>query len=81
MNPDQYTESHLQQLFAEDTRITELGIRAVRVEDGWALCGEVESAQRREMIERIVTATFPTIRIHMAISISEFRAPVEVESV
>jgi hypothetical protein len=81
MNVDQYTESHLQRLFAEDARIAELGIRVVRVEGGWVLCGEVESAQRREMIEQLVTAAFPDMSVRMGITITGCHEPGEPENV
>lgn len=80
-NTDQYTESQLQRLLAEDARIAELGIRAVRLEDGWALCGEVESVQRRELIERLVTAAFPDARIRIDIGVTRVGEPDDEEDV
>lgn len=79
MNVEQYGESHLQQLLAEDARIAELGIRVVRMETGWALYGEVESHHRRELIERIVTTAFPGIQLQMDIGVTRVHEPDEVE--
>ncbi len=76
---DRYGESQLQQLLAEDPRIAELGIRIVRVGDGWTLCGEVETRHRRELIEQIVAAAFPGIQIHVDIGITRVHEPDEVE--
>src|SRR5439155_16663897 len=64
MRPDQYTESRLQRMLAEDERVAEQGIRVVRLEESrLALVGEVESAERRTMIERVVAEAFPDMDI------------------
>jgi hypothetical protein len=79
VNVDQYAESHLQQILAEDARLSELGIRVLRLEDGFALCGEVESPQRRELIYRLVTEAFPQLRIRCDIGVTRVHEPDEVE--
>jgi hypothetical protein len=80
MRVDQYTESQLQRLLAEDERVAELGIRVIRLEEGGlALCGEVESAQRRSLIEQLVAEEFPGLRVHCDIGITRVHEPDEVE--
>jgi hypothetical protein len=70
------------QLLAEDERVAELGIRVVRLEEGGLmLCGEVESAARRDMIERVVAEAFPDMRVHTDIGVTRVRAPDEIEEV
>jgi hypothetical protein len=75
-----YTESRLQRVLAEDERIAELGIRVIALADGrLALCGEVESVQRRVMIERVVAELFPDLRIQSDIGVTRVHEPDEVE--
>jgi hypothetical protein len=81
MTVDQYGESQLQQLLAEDGRIAELGIRAVRLEDGFVLVGEVESPQRRDVILQVVTDAFPDLRVQCDIGVTRVCAPDEVEEI
>jgi hypothetical protein len=79
---DQYTESHLQQLLSEDDRVAEQGIRAVRLDSGaYALCGEVESAQRRAQIERVVREAFPELTVRCDIGVTRVHEPDEVEEI
>ena len=80
MRPDQYTESRLQRMLAEDERVAEQGIRVVRLEERrLALVGEVESAERRTMIERVVAEAFPDMDIHCDIGVTRVHEPDEVE--
>jgi len=82
MRPDQYTESRLQRMLAEDERVAEQGIRVVRLEESrLALVGEVESAERRATIERVVTEAFPDMDIHCDIGVTRVHEPDEVEEV
>jgi hypothetical protein len=75
-----YTESHLQQVLAEDYRTAELGIRAIRLEaGGYALCGEVESHQRRALIEQVVAESFPDLDVRSDIAVTRVHEPDEVE--
>jgi hypothetical protein len=76
---DQYTESALQTFLAEDARVAEQGIRVVRLEDGVALVGEVESANRRDLICALVNERFPDLSLHCDIGVSKMREPDEVE--
>jgi hypothetical protein len=77
---DQYSESRLQRLLAEDERVAELGIRVLRLEDGrLALCGEVESPERRAMIERVVSEAFPDLEVNSDIGVTRVHEPDEVE--
>ena len=80
MTGDQYTESQVQNLLAEDERVAELGIRVVRLDEGhFALCGEVESQERRAVIERVVAEAFPDLRVHSDIGVTRVHEPDEVE--
>lgn len=82
MKADRYAESRLQRLLAEDERVSELGIRVVRLEEGaYALCGEVESAQRRETIEQVVAEAFPDLRIQTDIGVTRVHEPDDFEDV
>jgi hypothetical protein len=80
MKVDQYTESQLQRLLAEDERVAELGIRVIRLEEGGlALSGEVESPQRKALIERVVSEKFPDLTVHCDIGVTRVHEPDEVE--
>ena len=82
MSVDPGTESRLQRVLAEDERVAELGIRIVRLDESrLALVGEVESAERRAMIERVVAEAFPDVRIHCDIGVTRVHEPDEVEEV
>lgn len=76
---NEYTESELQTLLAEDIRTTEQGIRVTRLEQGFALVGEVESPQRREAIVALVNERFPDVHVHCDIGVTRMREPDEVE--
>jgi hypothetical protein len=76
---DQYTESEVQTLLAEDPRVTELGIRVLRLEDGLSLTGEVECAERRDMIMALVRDTFPEVRVRCDIGLTRVSEPNDVE--
>jgi hypothetical protein len=79
-DPTGYSEGHLQQLLAEDARIAELGIRVVRLsEGGFALHGEVESAQRRAQIERVIAEAFPGLPVRCEIALTRTHEPADVE--
>lgn len=79
MSVDQYVEGELQHLLAEDERITEQGIRFVRTEVGIALVGEVESAERRDLICQVVAETFPDLPVRCNIGLTRVHEPEEVE--
>jgi hypothetical protein len=80
MKVDEYTETELQRLLAEDERVTELGIRVVRLkEGGLALSGEVESARRRDLICQVVAEQFPGLEIKCDIGVTRVHEPEEVE--
>jgi hypothetical protein len=77
---DQYTESQMQRLLAEDERIAEQGIRVIRLEeDCLALVGEVESYQRKILIERVVAEKFPDLTVRCDIGVTRVHEPDEVE--
>jgi hypothetical protein len=80
MRIDQNTESQVQRLLAEDERLAELGIRVIRLEEGrLALVGEVESPQRKTLIEQLVAEEFPDVTVHCDIGVTRVHEPDEVE--
>ena len=76
---DQHVESELHQLLIEDARIAEQGIRVVRTEDGIGLVGEVESAERRDLICEVVHEAFPDLPVHCNIGLTRVNEPQDVE--
>jgi hypothetical protein len=79
---DQYKESELQRVLAEDERVTEQGIRVSHLDENvFALSGEVESPRRRERIEQVVAEKFPELTVQSDIGITRVQAPEEVEEV
>ena len=76
---DQYVESDLQHLLAEDERIAEQGIRCVRTGGGISLVGEVESAGRRDAICEVVNEAFPDLPLLCNIGVTRVHEPEEVE--
>lgn len=74
-----YAEGQLQQMLTEDDRVAEQGLRVVRMDDGLSVCGEVESAARRDLIERLVAETFPGLRVRYDIGITRVHEPDDVE--
>ncbi|MET7420925.1 hypothetical protein [Dactylosporangium sp. NPDC005555] len=76
---DQHVESELHQLLIEDPRIAEQGIRVVRTEDGVGLVGEVESAERRDLICQVVNEAFPDLPVHCNIGLTRVNEPQDVE--
>lgn len=82
MSTDPYTESRLQRLLAEDERVSELGIRVVRLqEDTFALSGEVESTERKALIERLVAEEFPHVTVHCDLGVVRVHEPDEFEEI
>ena len=79
MSTIEYAESQLQQLLTEDDRVAEQGLRVVRMDDGLSVCGEVASPQRRDMVERLITETFPDLRVRYDIGITRVHEPDDVE--
>lgn len=80
MKVDQYTESQLQRLLSEDERVSELGIHVIRLEEGGlALSGEVESPQRKALIEQVVHEAYPDLTVHCDIGVTRVHEPDEVE--
>jgi hypothetical protein len=76
---DEYIEAAIQRLLTEDTVIAEQGIKVARRDHSVVLCGEVESARRREEILRLVIERFPDIPVTIDIGVTRAQAPTEVE--
>jgi len=79
MRVDQYTESAVHQVLAEDDRLAELGIQVVRLENKLALVGEVESTTRRDAILAVLHERLPDLEVHCDIGVSRVHEPEEVE--
>ena len=77
---DEYLEAEIQSLLT-DGRIAELGITVHRREHQLVLGGEVESAQRRDEICRLINANFPDVEIACDIGIVRAAPPSEVEEI
>jgi hypothetical protein len=75
----EYTEAEIQRLLTEDPAIAEQGITAVIRGDTVLLCGEVESAERRREIERLVAERFPGATVRSDIGVTRAAAPAEME--
>jgi hypothetical protein len=78
---NEYTEGDIQHVLAEDPRIAEQGIRAVRVDDGVVLVGEVESPDRCAQIESVLHEEFPGLTVRCDVSVTRVNAPQEVETI
>jgi hypothetical protein len=79
MKVDQYLESQVHQVLAEDDRLSELSIQVVRLENKLALVGEVESAQRRDLILAVLRERLPDLEVHCDIGVTRVHEPEEVE--
>jgi hypothetical protein len=77
----EYAEGRLQQLLAEDPRTNEQGIRVTRRDDGFVLSGEVECAERRDVICAVVAEAFPELHIQCDIGLTRTREPDDVEEI
>ena len=72
---EEYADAQLQRAIAEDAGIAELGIDILTRGDCVVLNGHVESAQRRETIERRVTEHLPGYRLVNEIVVLKAEAP------
>jgi hypothetical protein len=77
--PDDYLEAAIQRLLTEHTAIAEQGLTVTRRDHSLVVCGEVESAQRREEILRLVLERFPHLPVTVDIGLIRTQAPSEVE--
>ena len=78
---NEYTEGEVQHLLAEDPRISEQGIRVMRVDDGMVVVGEVESLDRCAQIEAVLHEAFPGLKIRCDLGVPRVNAPQEVERI
>jgi hypothetical protein len=76
---DDYVEAEIQRLLTENADVAEQGITVLRREHTLVLCGEVESAHRRDEICRQVTEHFPGVALSCDIGITRAQAPSEAE--
>ena len=78
---DEYLEAEIQRLLTEHGRIAEQGITIQRREHSIVLGGEVECAQRREEICKLLDEHFPDVEITCDIGIIRAHAPEDVEEI
>lgn len=71
----------LREHLAEDPRLNELDIQIDAYEGRFVLRGEVMSAERREMVERIAREMYPGHRIENQIVVARFEEPPTIEEV
>ncbi|GAB7048000.1 hypothetical protein [Catenuloplanes indicus] len=76
---DEYAEAEVQRLLTEDGRVAEQGLTVSRREHTLILCGDVESAQRRDEIVRLIREQFPGIDLQVDIGLTRANAPAEAE--
>ncbi len=72
--------AHLRNLLAEDPRTHELDIEIDCADDRILLRGEVPSAERREVIEKIAQECLPGSRIENQIRVASYNEPTEAEA-
>ncbi|WP_026212093.1 BON domain-containing protein [Longispora albida] len=60
---DTYLDSAIRRLLAEDPRLCEQAVRVKLRDDRIVLYGEVESEERRLMIEFVVREAFPEVNV------------------
>jgi hypothetical protein len=76
---DEYTEAEVQRLLTEHPSLGEQGITLTRREHCLTLTGEVESAERRDEIIRLVNEALPDVEVCCDIGIIRAGAPTEHE--
>jgi hypothetical protein len=76
---DEYVEAEVQRALAEDIGVAEQGITVVRREHTIVLCGEVESAARRDEVVRVMGERFPDVSIETDIGVIRAGAPTAAE--
>jgi osmotically-inducible protein OsmY len=76
---DEYADAQLQRAISEDAGIAELGIDIVTRGDCVVLNGHVESPERREAIERLVTEHLPGLRLLNEIVVLKAEPPGRAE--
>ncbi len=76
---DEYLEASIQRLLAEHTDTAEQGIQITRRGNSLVLRGEVESARRRDDIERLIKEHFPAVTVQCDIGLTRSNAPADAE--
>ncbi|ASW56383.1 hypothetical protein [Plantactinospora sp. KBS50] len=77
--PAEYLEAAVQRLLTENADVAEQGITATRRDNTLVLCGEVESAQRRDEILRLVVERFPDVPVTVDIGLVRSHTPTDAE--
>ncbi len=78
--PLQYAVAHLRRALAEDERTYELGIHVTIRGETIVLDGEVESDERRQLIETVVRETLPQLAVHNDVRVARITAPDQHET-
>ncbi|HCT77178.1 MAG TPA: hypothetical protein DGG94_09810 [Micromonosporaceae bacterium] len=76
---DEYAEASAQRELAEDAGVAEQGIEITRRDGVVVIRGNVESEDRRRLIEEKVAAHFPHCEIRNAIVVVRVTPPVDAE--
>ena len=76
---DAYVEAEVQRLLTEDGHTAEQGLTVTRRDQLLVLRGEVESAQRRDAILRLIHEHFPTVPVQADIGVTRAAPPPEPE--
>lgn len=76
---DEYAEASAQRELAEDAGVAEQGIEITRRDGVVVIRGNVESEDRRRLIEEKVAAHFPRCEIRNAIVVVRVTPPVDAE--
>ena len=79
MTNDTDLEAEIQRLLTEHDRIAEQGITVQRRDHLIVLGGEVESAQRRDLILALVIERYPDLPVHCDIGVTRMHEPDEAE--
>jgi hypothetical protein len=76
---DEYVEAEVQRLLTEEVSLAEQGITVLRREHRLVLSGEVNSAERRDEVLRLVREHFPDVEVQADIGVTRKQAPGEAE--
>ncbi|XNL31515.1 hypothetical protein R8Z50_11905 [Longispora sp. K20-0274] len=76
---DDYLDSAIRRVLAEDPRTAELAVRVHRRQGHVLVQGEVETPERRAVIERVLAEAFPDGGVRCDLGVTSARAPQEIE--
>ncbi len=76
---DAYVEASVQRMLTEHPALSEQGLILRQTEGNLLVQGEVETAHRRDEIQRLIQAHFPDVHIECDIGVTRTHAPVDAE--